>query len=58
MGTGSATLSILQTEASDKNIYDLYVTRTKALNIEGQDSSDNFPLEPVGTQWCLYNLQR
>ena len=38
MGTGSATISILRTEASDKTLYDLYVTRTKSLQIQGQDS--------------------
>ena len=31
MGTGSATISILRTEASNKTLYDLYVTRTKCL---------------------------
>jgi len=38
MGTGSATISILRTEASDKTLYELYVTRTKSLQIQGQDS--------------------
>jgi len=38
MGTGSATIPILRTEASDKALYDLYVTRTKSLQILGQDS--------------------
>jgi len=41
MGTGSATISILRTEASDKTLYDLYVTRTKSLQIQGQDSQAN-----------------
>ena len=38
MGTGSATISILRTEALDKTLYELYVTRTKSLQIQGQDS--------------------
>jgi len=36
MGTGSATISILRTEAWDKTLYDMYVTRTRSLNIQGQ----------------------
>jgi len=44
MGTGSATISILRTEASDKALYDLYVTRTKALQIQGQDSQPTWHL--------------
>jgi len=38
MGTGSATISVLRTEASDKTLYDLYVTRTKSLQIQCQES--------------------
>jgi len=44
MGTGSATISILRTEASDKTLYDLYVTRTKSLQIQGQDSQPTWHL--------------
>jgi len=44
MGTGSATISILHTEASDKTLYDLYVTRTKSLQIQGQDSQPTWHL--------------
>ena len=44
MGTGSATISILRTEASDKTLYDLYVTRTKFLQIQGQDSQPTWHL--------------
>ena len=44
MGTGSATISILRTEASDKALYDLYVTRTKFLQIQGQDSQPTWHL--------------
>jgi len=36
MGTGSATISILRTEAWDKTLYDMYVTRTRSLHIQGQ----------------------
>jgi len=44
MGTGSATISILRTEASDKTLYDLYVTRTKFFQIQGQDSQPTWHL--------------
>jgi len=44
MGTGSATISILRTEASAKTLYDLYVTRTKSLQIQGQDSQPTWHL--------------
>ena len=44
MGTGSATISILRTEASDKTLYDLYVTRTKSFQIQGQDSQPTWHL--------------
>jgi len=44
MGTGSANISILRTEASDKTLYDLYVTRTKYLQIQGQDSQPTWNL--------------
>jgi len=44
MGTGSATISILRTEASDKTLYELYVTRTKSLQIQGQDSQPTWHL--------------
>jgi len=44
MGTGSATISILRTEASDKALYDLYVTITKSLQIQGQDSQPTWHL--------------
>ena len=44
MGTGSATISILRTEASDKALYDLYVTRTTSLRIQGQDSQPTWHL--------------
>jgi len=44
MGTGSATISILRTESSDKTLYDLYVTRMKSLNIQGQDSQPTWHL--------------
>jgi len=45
MGTGSATISILRTEASDKPLYDLYVTRTRFLQIQGQDSQPTWSFE-------------
>jgi len=44
MGTGSATISIRRTEASDQTLYDLYVTRTKSLQILGQDSQPTWHL--------------
>ena len=44
MGTGSDTISILRTEASDKTLYELYVTRTKSLQIQGQDSQPTWHL--------------
>ena len=44
MGTGSATISILRTTASDKTLYDLYVTRTQSLRIQGQDSQPTWHL--------------
>jgi len=44
MGTGSATISILRTKSSDKTLYDLYVTRTKSLQIQGQDSQPTWHL--------------
>jgi len=44
MGTGSATISILRTEASDKTLYALYVTRTKSLQIQGRDSQPTWHL--------------
>jgi len=44
MGTGSATISIRRTEASDKTLYDLYVTRTKFLEIQGQDCQPTWHL--------------
>jgi len=44
MGTGSGTISILRTEGSDKTLYDLYVTRTKSLQIQGQDSQPTWYL--------------
>ena len=44
MGTGSATISILRTQASDKALYELYVTRTKSLHIQGQDSQATWHL--------------
>jgi len=44
MGTGSATISFLRTEASDKALYELYVTRTKSLQIQGQDSQPTWHL--------------
>jgi len=44
MGTGSATISILRTEASDQTLYDLYETRTKSLQILGQDSQPTWHL--------------
>jgi len=44
MGTGSATISILRTEASDQTLYDLYVTRTKSFQIHGQDSRPTWHL--------------
>jgi len=44
MGTGSATISILRTEALDKALYDLYVTRTTSLQIQGQDSQPTWHL--------------
>jgi len=44
MGTGLATISILRTEASDKALYDLYVTRTTSLRIQGQDSQPTWHL--------------
>ena len=44
MGTGSATISILRTTASVKTLYDLYVTRTISLQIQGQDSQPTWHL--------------
>ena len=44
MGTGSATISILRTTASAKTLYDLYVTRTLSLQIQGQDSQPTWHL--------------
>ena len=44
MGTGSATISILRTTASDKALFDLYVTRTQSLRIQGQDSQPTWYL--------------
>ena len=44
MGTGSAAISILRTIASDKTLYDLYVTRTKSLQILGQESQPTWHL--------------
>jgi len=44
MGTGSATICIFRTEVSDKTLYDLYVTRTKFLQIQGQDSQPTWHL--------------
>ena len=44
MGTGSATISILRTAASDQTLYDLYVTRTKSLLILGQESQPTWHL--------------
>jgi len=44
MGTGSATISILCNKVSDKALYDLYVTRTKFLHIQGQDSQPTWHL--------------
>ena len=44
MGTGSATISILRTETSDKTLYDLYVTRTRSLNIQGPKSQPTWHL--------------
>jgi len=44
MGTGSATISIRRTEASDKTLYELYVTRTKSLQIQGQVSQPTWHL--------------
>jgi len=44
MGTGSATISILRTKASDQTLYDLYVTRTKSFQIQGQDSRPTWHL--------------
>jgi len=44
MGTGSATISILRSEASDKTLYDLYVPRTKFLQIQGQYSQPTWHL--------------
>jgi len=44
MGTGSDTISILRSEASDKTLYDLYVTRTKSLQIQGKDSQPTWHL--------------
>ena len=44
LGTGSATISILHTESSDKILYDLYETRTKSLQIQGQDSQPTWHL--------------
>jgi len=44
MGTGSATISILRTTASVKTLYDLYVTRTQSLRIQGQDSQPTWHL--------------
>ena len=44
MGTGSATISILRTQVSDKTLYDLYVTRTKFFQIQGQDSQPTWHL--------------
>jgi len=44
MGTGSATISIRRTEASDKTLYEMYVTRTKSLEIQGQDSQRTWHL--------------
>jgi len=49
MGTGSATFSILRTEASDKTLYDLYVTRTKSLNIQEQESQPTWHLHRSDT---------
>ena len=44
MGTGSATISLRRTEASDKTLYEMYVTRTKSLEIQGQDSQPTWHL--------------
>ena len=44
MGTGSATISIRRTEASDQTLHDMYVTRTKSLEIQGQDSQPTWHL--------------
>ena len=44
MGTGSATISLLRTTASDQTMYDLYVTRTRTLDIEGQDGNPTWHL--------------
>ena len=44
MGTGSATISILRTTASDKTLYDLYVSGTRTLQIQGQDCQPTWHL--------------
>ena len=44
MGTGSATVSVLRTTASDKTLFDLYVSRTQTLRIQGQESPPTWHL--------------
>jgi len=44
MGTGSATISILRTTASDKALFDLYVSGTQTLRIQGQDCQPTWHL--------------